>query len=104
MWIPPEEIDPIYYHCPTRKSVGYFGAVRLRDGKFVFQRATGRFNGESFLDFMKLLHQRRCRSGKRLIAVVDNAPYHHSKDYKNWLAKHRKTFKLDYLPPYSPKL
>jgi len=38
MWIPPEEKNPILLHHPTRKSVGYFGTVRLRDGKFVYQR------------------------------------------------------------------
>jgi len=32
MWVPPEIKDPIVYHHPTRKSVGYFAAVRLRDG------------------------------------------------------------------------
>jgi hypothetical protein len=29
--VPPEGKDPIVYHRPTRKSVGYSGAVRLRD-------------------------------------------------------------------------
>src|SRR5258707_696892 len=36
MWIPPEVKDPVLQHHPTRKSVGYFGAVRLRDGKFIY--------------------------------------------------------------------
>jgi hypothetical protein len=36
MWVPPETKDPIVYHHPTRKSVGYFAAVRLRDGTFLF--------------------------------------------------------------------
>lgn len=44
MWVPPEEKDPILLHHPTRKSVGYFGAVRLRDGKLVFQREDGKFS------------------------------------------------------------
>src|SRR5580693_6984313 len=48
MWIPPELKDPVVYHHPTRKSVGYFAAVRLRDGKFLFRRETGRLNGETF--------------------------------------------------------
>ena len=38
MWIPPDVKDPVLLHAPTRKSVGYFGAVRLRDGRFVFRR------------------------------------------------------------------
>jgi hypothetical protein len=48
MWIPPEIKDPTLFHAPTRKSVGYFGAVRLRDGKFLFRRESGRFNAETF--------------------------------------------------------
>src|SRR5216683_2886013 len=37
-WIPPEIKDPVLlHHAPTRKSVGYFGGVRLRDGRFVFR-------------------------------------------------------------------
>ncbi len=51
MWIPPENRDPVVYHHPTRKSVGYFAAVRLRDGRFLFRREGGRFNGESFWVF-----------------------------------------------------
>jgi hypothetical protein len=30
------------------QEVAYFAAVRSRDGQFLFQRETGRFNGESF--------------------------------------------------------
>ena len=38
MWIPPEIKDPVVLRKPTRESVGYYGAVRLRDGKFVYLR------------------------------------------------------------------
>src|SRR4051812_29476006 len=57
MWVPPETRDPILYHHPTRKNVGYFAAVRLRDGEFLFRRETGRFNGESFWEFLKLFRE-----------------------------------------------
>ena len=36
MWIPPETKNPLLLHHPTRKSVGYFGAVRLRGGKLLY--------------------------------------------------------------------
>jgi transposase len=49
MWVPPETKDPVLRHHPTRRSVGYFGAVRLRDGKFQFSRETGKFNAVTFL-------------------------------------------------------
>lgn len=45
MWVPPETQDPILLHHPGRASVGYFGAVRLRDGKFVYQR--GNYSGST---------------------------------------------------------
>jgi len=57
MWIPPEEKDPVMFHAPTRKKVGYFGAVRIRDGKFIFQREEERFNGQTFFTFLKKLYR-----------------------------------------------
>ena len=34
MWVPPEVDDPICLHAPTRKSISFFGAVRLQDGSW----------------------------------------------------------------------
>src|SRR5208337_5310152 len=48
MWIPPEVTDPVLLHHPTRKGIGYFGAVRIRDGKFIYCREEESFNGETF--------------------------------------------------------
>jgi hypothetical protein len=31
MWVAPETKDPVLMHEPTRRKIGYFGAVRLRD-------------------------------------------------------------------------
>lgn len=104
MWVPPEDVDPVILHHPTRKSVGYFGAVRLRDGMFVFARESDRFNGQSFWDFMKLLHNRGLQEGKRILAISDNARYHHAKMHKAWRDEQAPGFALDFLPAYSPDL
>ena len=105
MWVPPENRDPILLHHPTRKSVGYFGAVRLRDGRFVYQRETDRFNGQSFCDFLKLLQRRSRQGGRRVVVVItDNARFHHAKMHHAWREAHAANFRLDYLPPYSPDL
>ena len=48
MWVPPENRDPVLLHHPTRRSVGYFGAVRLRDGRFLYRRETERFAAQTF--------------------------------------------------------
>jgi len=104
MWIAPEIADPVVWHEPTRKSVGFFGAVRLRDGKLVYRRENYKFNAESFLEFLKQLKLSACRSGRRVIVLLDNAPYHHGKLHKEWRELHCQQFRLDFLPSYSPEL
>ena len=104
MWVPPEEKDPVVLHAPTRKSVGYFGAVRLRDGKFVYQREDHRFNAESYWSFLKILRQRSARSGREAVIISDNARYHHGVLHKAWRQKAEPNFRLHFLPPYSPDL
>ena len=64
MWIAPEHADPVIMHEPTRRSVGYFGAVRLRDGKFVYRRETEKFNAKTFWDFLKQMRKTSSHSGK----------------------------------------
>jgi len=104
MWVPPEIKDPIVYHHPTRKSVGYFAAVRLRDGKFLFRREIGRFNGETFWEFLKLFREVSAVPGRRILAISDNAQYHRSKLHLEWRVQQAPQFGLDFLPPYSPDL
>lgn len=104
MWIPPEVKDPVLMHAPTRKSVGYFGAVRLRDGFFVYRRETGRFNADTFFSFLKQLHRASRAAGRRVVIITDNAGYHHARYHKDWREQHAENFSLDFLPPYSPEL
>ena len=104
MWVPPETKDPIIYHHPTRKSIGYFAAVRLRDGQFYFRRETGRFNGETFSTFLKAFRETSVADGQRVIVISDNARYHHAKIHLEWRDAQAPHFGLDFLPPYSPEL
>ena len=104
MWIPPEVADPVVLHHPGRQSVGYFGAVRLRDGKLICQRESGKFNGETYLEFLKHLRTRACRSGRRVVMIVDNPKYHHARLHQSWRELHSPDFQLYFLPPYSPEL
>ena len=104
MWVPPEVKKPILLHHPTRESVGYFGAVRLRDGKFCFQREVDTFNGETFYSFLRRFHRQACRSGRQIILILDNARFHHARLHKEWRQEHQNTMQILYLPPYSPDL
>ena len=104
MWVPPETKDPVLLHHPGRKSVGYFGAVRIRDGTFVYRREHERFNALTFQDFMKQLRKICVDSERRAVVIIDNAKYHHAKLHADWRVEHHARFCLDYLPPYSPDL
>jgi len=104
MWIPPEIHDPVLLHAPTRKGVGYFGAVRLRDGRLVTRREGNKFNAASFLPFLQQLREASRDSGRRVVVICDNASYHHAKDHLSWRQQQEKEFTLEFLPPYSPDL
>jgi len=104
MWIPPESKDPVVLHHPTRRSVGYFGAVRLRDGKFVYRRELDKFNAESFWGFLKHLRRVSCHARRRVVVIADNAKYHHARLHQDWRQGCQDRFALEFLPPYSPEL
>ncbi|MGA2076089.1 MAG: transposase [Terriglobia bacterium] len=84
MWVPPETQDPVLLHYPTRRSVGYFGAVRLRDGKFLLQRETDKFNALTCWKFLQHLQAASTRTGRRVVVITDNAKYHHARLHREW--------------------
>ncbi len=102
MWIPPETVDPVVLHAPTRKSVGVFGAVRVSDGRLV-TRFEKTFNANTFQLFLIQL-VRHLRKGRKMVVVMDNAKWHHAKVLNPWLQQRHYWFQLDFLPPYSPDL
>jgi len=104
MWIPPEIRDPVIKHHPTRKSIGYFGAVRLRDGRFLYRKEEGKFNAGTFWDFLKQLRRSACKSGRKVYVISDNARYHHAALHKEWRSDNSDQFSIGFLPPYSPEL
>lgn len=88
----------------TRRSVGYFGAVRLRDGKFFFRRETEEFNAVTCWNFLWRLRAASTRSSRRVVVVTENAKCYHARFHRNCREEHADRFALDYLPPYSPDL
>ena len=85
-------------HYPTRRSVGYFGAVRLRDGKLCFRRETDKFNALTCWKFLQYLKAASTRSGRRVVVITDNAKYHHARLHREWREKQRRSFRPR-LPP-----
>ena len=102
MWIPQEVKDPILLHAPTRKKLGVFGAVCVREGKLLtyFENT---FNAMTFQSFLEYVLQYRT-PGRLMVLVLDNARWHHANLIQPWLIEHRHMIQLDFLPPYSPEL
>jgi len=73
MWIPPEIRDPICRHAPTGKSISYFGAVRVRDGRLVASKPEGHFDAQTCWSFLRKLRRSSRRRGRRVVVIVDNA-------------------------------
>jgi transposase len=90
--------------CADQQGVGYFGAVRLSDGRFAFRREEDKFNGDTFFAFLRELRHTSIRTGRCVVVITDNAKYHHARLHKSWREQHAPRFALDFLPPYSPEL
>ena len=104
MWIPPEIRDPVVMHHPTRQSVGYFGAVRLRDGKLVTAREATMFDAQTTWNFYTLLRRSAATCRRRVVVILDNARYHHARLHREWREAFAPHFQLFFLPAYSPEL
>ena len=104
MWVPHEIQNPVLPHHPSRHSIGYFGAVRLRDGRFFFRHEAGKFNAITCWQFLQALRVATIRTARRVVVIIDNARYHHARLHREWRQQCAQRFALDFLPPYSPEL
>lgn len=95
---------PVLPNHPTRKSVGYFGVVRLRDGRFFFCRETDRFNAVICWQLLKELRGRSTRAGRKGVIIVDFIRYRHAHMHRDWRQAQAEHSALDFLPPSYPGL
>ena len=86
-----------------RKTAHVFGAISAEHRpRFVYQFAD-KFNGKTFLAFLKEV-VRRCPR-RKVFMIIDNGPCHWlDADGKEWLHRNRHRIELHRLPPYSPEL
>lgn len=85
-----------------RKTAHVFGAVTVEErARFRFNFAL-KFNGTSFLVFLKKLVR---GSRRKVFLIIDNGPCHNlTAEGKAWLAANAHRIELFRLPPYSPEL
>ena len=83
-----------------RARVNYIASID-NQGTVRFMLYTQKLTAEVLLIFLKRLTQQRTR---KLFLVVDRHPVHRSQAVQQWLAEHRHTIEMIYLPPYAPQL
>ncbi len=71
---------------------------------YTHRRETGRFNGETIWEFLKMFREASVEPNRRIVAISDNAQYHRSRLHLDWRQQQAPHFGLDFLPPYSPEL
>ncbi len=77
------------------------GTLDYESGEILCRHAT-QYDAKEFLEFLEEIVAHY--PGERLVLILDNARIHHAKLIQPFLADHRETLTLLFLPPYSPKL
>jgi len=84
-----------------RKGLKMFGAIDFFKGDFHYMETEEKFNGESYLQFLKEI---AAQYAGPIILIEDGAPYHNSgivKAYQKLMAQQEHLF-VERLPSYSP--
>lgn len=99
----PRGVQPEIKTSGKRKGLKMFGAIEFHNGGFVYQECTEKFNGDTYISFLK--HILNIYSGP-VFLIEDGAPYHKSKIVKTFTDKMKADRRLfvHRLPSYSPDL
>jgi transposase len=82
-----------------RKGYKVFGLIRYHDGKFYASGIEGRFNSSSYVEFLKGV---LAKNRRHVILVQDGAPYHASRQTRDFFESEKERLTVFRLPSYSP--
>jgi transposase len=82
-----------------RKGYKVFGAIEYFSGRLFYLGIEGRFNSESYQEFLQML---LAQTTQHLFLIHDGARYHTSAATQAFLAAHRDRITAEPLPSYSP--
>lgn len=97
-WSPIGE-QPIVQTSGKRKAYKVFGLIDFFTGRLFYQGIEGKFNSESYIDFLKMVLK---QTQGMLFLVQDGARYHTSKLTQQFFQDHAKRLTVAQLPSYSP--
>ena len=90
---------PLVKTSGKRKAYKVFGAIELFSGRLFTQGIEGRFNGQSYQEFVRYVLS---RTKKHLFWIQDGARYHTCASTQQFFEKHRQRITVWQLPSYSP--
>ena len=71
------------------------------NGELIFEIEEQTIDGKRYIAFLdRILHGRT----RPLLVIADNAPFHRSKEVRNFVRAHRHQIRMFFFPTYSPKL
>ncbi|MCL5952619.1 MAG: IS630 family transposase [Chloroflexi bacterium] len=80
-----------------------FGAVNYVTGAFVWVPWSNK-NHVGFRELLKRVLECHGGDATKVVMVLDNDRIHKAKAVREWQRRHRSTFRLYFLPTYSPRL
>lgn len=91
---------PVQHMPGSRFSTNMISAIN-NQGKVRFMIYRETMTAQVLIRFL----ERLCRdAGRKVFLVLDNLRVHHSNKVRDWLAKHKESIELFFLPAYSPEL
>lgn len=93
--------QPTVKTCGKRKGMKIFGVIEFKNGGFVYMECDGKFNGNSYVQFLELILSKYACP---VILIEDGAPYHNGavvKTFKEEMERQDRLF-IYRLPSYSP--
>jgi transposase len=97
----PKGKQPVVKTCGKRKGLKMFEAIEFADGEFTYMECDGKFNGDSYMEFLKHILS-KCSSP--IFLIEDGASYHRRKDVIEFKERMKEDGRLFVyrLPSYSP--
>lgn len=92
-------VQPVVKTSGCRKGHKVFGLIEYMTGKFFSKAIDGKFNSESYKEFLKEV---LVKTRKHLILIQDGARYHTSKEMKQFFLENASRITVFQMPSYSP--
>lgn len=93
-------VKPLQTQGGYRFGVNMVSAIN-NSGNSRFMLFSSKMNGGKFIEFLRRLIKGQ---RKKIMLILDNAPYHKSALVKDFAAKHADKIELIFLPPYAPEI